>query len=95
MRNYNIVKRDTTEWTLLTIYIVDECEGCQVHNLLCEAGTGKMHGFSTAGHFAEYSVSDYRNAMVLPEDADMVSSAPLFCAGVTGIDNILSSLIQL
>ena len=60
--------------------------------MLCEAGTGKMHGFSTAGHFAEYSVSDYRNAMVLPEDADMVSSAPLFCAGVTGTDNLLSFL---
>ena len=43
-----------------------------------------MHGFSTAGHFAEYSVSDYRNAMVLPEGIDMISAAPLFCAGVTG-----------
>ncbi|RDW76939.1 hypothetical protein BP6252_04992 [Coleophoma cylindrospora] len=64
-------------------YACYECEGCQTHNLLCEAGTGKMHGFDTAGHFAEYSISDYRNAMVLPEDADMVSAAPLFCAGVT------------
>lgn len=43
-----------------------------------------MHGFSTAGHFADYSVSDYRNAMVLPDGIDMVSAAPLFCAGVTG-----------
>lgn len=64
--------------------MVDTCEGCQVHNLLCEKETGRMHGFSTAGHFAEYSVSDYRNAMVLPDGIDMVSAAPLFCAGVTG-----------
>jgi D-arabinose 1-dehydrogenase-like Zn-dependent alcohol dehydrogenase len=75
---------------MLMIKFIDECEGCQVHNLLCEAGTGKMHGFSTAGHFAEYSVSDYRNAMVLPEDADMISSAPLFCAGVTGTSKLAS-----
>lgn len=64
--------------------IEDTCEGCNVHNLLCLEGTGRMHGFSTAGHFADYSVSDYRNAMVLPEGIDMVSAAPLFCAGVTG-----------
>ncbi|KAH6723461.1 chaperonin 10-like protein [Leptodontidium sp. MPI-SDFR-AT-0119] len=64
-------------------YACYTCEGCNVHNLLCLEGTGRMHGFSTAGHFADYSVSDYRNAMVLPEGIDMVSAAPLFCAGVT------------
>lgn len=62
----------------------DDCEGCQVHNLFCEEGTGKMHGFSCPGHFAEYSVSDYRNAMVLPKGMNPDTSAPLFCAGVTG-----------
>lgn len=43
-----------------------------------------MHGFSCPGHFADYSISDYRNAMVLPDGIDMISAAPLFCAGVTG-----------
>ncbi|KAM5352824.1 hypothetical protein ACJ41O_005546 [Fusarium nematophilum] len=64
-------------------YACYDCEGCQVHNLFCEAGTGRMHGFSCEGHFAEYSVSDYRNAMVLPQGMDLDTSAPLFCAGVT------------
>lgn len=50
-----------------------------------------MHGFSTAGHFADYSVSDYRNAMVLPAGIDMISAAPLFCAGVTGKLNLASN----
>ncbi|KAL4876848.1 chaperonin 10-like protein [Aspergillus karnatakaensis] len=64
-------------------YACYECEGCLVHNLFCEQGTGRMHGFSTDGHFAEYSLSDARNAMVLPDDIDMVGTAPLFCAGIT------------
>ncbi|KPM43010.1 hypothetical protein AK830_g3530 [Neonectria ditissima] len=64
-------------------YACYECEGCQVHNLFCEKGTGRMHGFSCPGHFAEYSLSDSRNAMVLPDGMDLVSAAPLFCAGIT------------
>lgn len=63
---------------------LDECEGCRVHNLHCVKGTGLLHGFTTHGHFAEYSLSDYKNAMVLPSGMDPVSTAPLFCAGVTG-----------
>ncbi|KAH6663990.1 hypothetical protein F5X68DRAFT_144269 [Plectosphaerella plurivora] len=59
------------------------CEGCQVHNLFCEAGTQRLHGFQTAGHFAQFSTTDYRNAMILPDGMDMVKAAPLFCAGVT------------
>lgn len=55
-----------------------------MHNLFCEKGDQRLHGFTTAGHFAEYSISDYRNAMVLPHGMDLVSAAPLFCAGVTG-----------
>lgn len=66
------------------LILSDDCEGCQVHNLFCEKKSGKMHGFTCPGHFAEYSVSDYRNAMVLPEGMDPDTSAPLFCAGVTG-----------
>lgn len=68
----------------------DECEGCQTHNLWCEKGTGRLHGFTCDGHFAEYSVADYRNAMVMPKGMDMISSAPLFCAGITGMSYIWS-----
>ncbi|KAJ5753583.1 uncharacterized protein N7511_007736 [Penicillium nucicola] len=64
-------------------YACYECEGCQVHNLHCEKGTGQLHGFTTHGHFAEYSLSDYRNAMVLPIGMDPSTAAPLFCAGIT------------
>ncbi|KAI9168092.1 alcohol dehydrogenase [Paramyrothecium foliicola] len=64
-------------------YACYECEGCQTHNLFCKKGTGRMHGFTCDGHFAEYSKADYRNAMVLPQGMDMVTAAPLFCAGVT------------
>lgn len=69
---------------VLTILTGDECAGCQVHNLLCEKETGRLHGFTTDGHFAEYSLTDYRNAMVLPEGMDVATAAPLFCAGITG-----------
>jgi D-arabinose 1-dehydrogenase-like Zn-dependent alcohol dehydrogenase len=68
----------------ITLTNTDECEGCQVHNLFCKEGTQKLHGFQCDGHFAEYSAADYRNTMVLPDGMDMVSSAPLFCAGITG-----------
>lgn len=65
-------------------YSTDDCEGCRVHNLHCVKGTGRLHGFTTHGHFAEYSLSDYRNAMVLPAGMDLATTAPLFCAGITG-----------
>ena len=65
-------------------HAADECEGCMVHNVFCEKGTGKLHGFAIDGHFAEYSLSDFRNSMVLPNGIDMVATAPLFCAGLTG-----------
>jgi len=78
------VNLDGISTTQLLNTISDECAGCQVHNLHCEKGTGRMHGFTTHGHFAEYSLSDFRNAMVLPKGMDTVSTAPLFCAGVTG-----------
>ncbi|KAF2014073.1 GroES-like protein [Aaosphaeria arxii CBS 175.79] len=64
-------------------YACYECEGCQVHNIWCEKGTGRLHGFQCDGHFAEYSIADYRNAMVLPLGMELVTAAPLFCAGIT------------
>ncbi|KAJ5378263.1 Polyketide synthase enoylreductase [Penicillium cataractarum] len=69
-------------------YACYECEGCQVHNLFCKEGTQRLHGFTTDGHFAEYSLADYRNCMVLPDQMDMVTAAPLFCAGVTAYHSV-------
>ncbi|KAL4897835.1 GroES-like protein [Aspergillus ambiguus] len=64
-------------------YACYECEGCRVHNLFCKKGTGRLHGFTIDGHFAEYSLADARNSMVLPDGIDLVATAPLFCAGIT------------
>ncbi|ORY69036.1 chaperonin 10-like protein [Pseudomassariella vexata] len=75
-------------------YACYECEGCQVHNLFCEKGTGRMHGFSCEGHFAEYSVADCRNAMVLPDGMDMITAAPLFCAGITAYHAVKGCNLQ-
>ena len=34
--------------------------------------------------FAEYAAIDYHNAIILPENLDIETSAPYFCVGVTG-----------
>ncbi|KAK5019518.1 chaperonin 10-like protein [Cryomyces antarcticus] len=60
-----------------------ECEGCQIHNLNCENGQARLHGFSEDGFFAEYALVDYHNAITLPDSLDMKSSDPIFCAGIT------------
>ncbi|KAI9877857.1 MAG: hypothetical protein M1830_002631 [Pleopsidium flavum] len=60
-----------------------ECEGCQVHNLNCETGNAQLHGFGEDGFFAEYALVDYQNAIILPQNMDMKTSAPVFCAGIT------------
>lgn len=60
-----------------------ECRGCQVHNLNCESGGAMLQGFGTDGMFAEYAAVDSRNAIILPSNLDMKTSAPIFCAGVT------------
>ncbi|CAO2654171.1 Nn.00g109040.m01.CDS01 [Neocucurbitaria sp. VM-36] len=66
-----------------------DCYACKnVHNAWCETGKVKMQGFTEDGYFAEYAVVDAREAMVLPENLDPKSSAPLFCAGVTAYHGI-------
>lgn len=77
-----------------------ECDGCQgkhettyprtdvdrltVHNLNCTNGTPLIQGFGCDGMFAEYTAIHHRNAIILPENFDMATSAPYFCAGITG-----------
>jgi len=71
-----------------------ECDGCLVHNLNCERGTASIQGFGCDGFFAEYAAVDYHNAIILPDSLDMETSAPYFCAGITG-NSILTMLDSL
>jgi propanol-preferring alcohol dehydrogenase len=68
----------------LFIDIPAECDACQIHSLHCEKGNQKMQGFGIDCYFAEYCAIDYHNAIEIPASMDMKTSAPLFCAGVTG-----------
>ena len=43
-----------------------------------------IQGFGTDGMFAEYAAIDRHNAIILPENLDTDTSAPYFCAGITG-----------
>ncbi|KAI4605069.1 hypothetical protein J4E80_010752 [Alternaria sp. BMP 0032] len=65
------------------------CYACKnVHNAWCATGETKIQGFSADGYFAEYAVVDAREAIILPENLDPKTSAPLFCAGVTAYHGI-------
>jgi D-arabinose 1-dehydrogenase-like Zn-dependent alcohol dehydrogenase len=44
-----------------------------------------IQGFGCDGMFAEYTAIDRHNAIHLPESLDMATSAPIFCAGITGM----------
>jgi len=68
-----------------------ECEGCQVHNLNCKTGNAVLHGFGADGFFTEYVVVNYQNAIILPSDMNMKTSAPVFCAGITGMSFTLAA----
>jgi D-arabinose 1-dehydrogenase-like Zn-dependent alcohol dehydrogenase len=69
-----------------------ECDGCMVHNMRCETRPAELQGFAVNGFFQEYAVADYHNCVILPKELDMKRSAPLFCAGITGM--LLSLLIK-
>ena len=68
-----------------------ECDGCLVHNLNCTNGSPAIQGFMSDGMFAEYAAIDRHNAIVLPESLDMETSAPYFCAGITGTYELFAS----
>lgn len=48
-----------------------------------------IQGFGCDGMFAEYTAIDRHNAIHLPENLEMETSAPIFCAGITGINRPL------
>lgn len=72
------------------LYIDDccfECEACQAHGTQCtnpSNGGAKIKGLTGDGFFAEYAVSDWENAISMPENLPMDRMSPLFCAGITG-----------
>ncbi|KAL6252908.1 putative secondary metabolism biosynthetic enzyme [Rhinocladiella similis] len=79
------------------LYIKDvcfECDGCLVHNLNCRLGTAKIQGFQTDGFFAEYAAVDSRNAIILPDNLPMETSAPYFCAGITAFHGVDSCQLK-
>lgn len=58
------------------------CEYCITGwETLCD--TQQNGGYSVDGSYAEYVVADARYVAHLPADTDMVSMAPILCAGVT------------
>lgn len=62
-----------------------DCGGCNCHYVYCSRGGLTMQGFTIDGFFQEYSKIDPHTAIVLPEGLDATKSAPLFCAGITGM----------
>ncbi|KAB5571859.1 chaperonin 10-like protein [Coniochaeta sp. 2T2.1] len=69
-----------------------DCHQCKnVHNLYCKTGKVNMAGFGVNGYFQEYAIVDARAAMVLPEELDVYTSAPLFCAGVTAFHGVVDA----
>ncbi|KAF2737736.1 alcohol dehydrogenase [Polyplosphaeria fusca] len=78
-------------------YFIDccfECESCMVHNMRCETGKSKLQGFLVDGFFAEYAVTDWQNAVLLPKNLEMSRAAPLFCAGITSFHSVDSCELQ-
>jgi propanol-preferring alcohol dehydrogenase len=72
-----------------------DCEGCQVHYLKCENGSPTTQGFSADGNFQEYVAVHYRNVARVPDDMDLTSLAPLFCAGSTAYNSVVDTIKEL
>jgi len=71
-----------------------ECYGCQIHNSWCTSGKTVMSGFGRDGFFQEYVASNWRNAVVIPDELDIYEAAPLFCAGITSWDGVIKAKIN-
>jgi len=61
------------------------CKGCDGHFMLCNDTRMRMQGFNSDGYFQEYCAIDPASAVVLPSGMDAQDSAPIFCAGITGM----------
>ncbi|KAK0255901.1 hypothetical protein LTS09_009203 [Friedmanniomyces endolithicus] len=72
-----------------------DCEECQIHNLYCERGESKVQGMTVDGYFQEYCAIKWRNAVHIPDDMDLDTCAPLFCAGCTAFNAVTDTLAEL
>ena len=70
------------------------CDGCKNHYIYCSSGTMVMQGFSCNGYFQEYCVVDSGVSVVLPKDMDAAVSAPIFCAGITAYQAVLTAKLN-
>lgn len=57
-------------------------------------GQAVISGFGRDGYFQQYVVTNWRNAIVLPDVLDIYSSAPIFCAGLTAWHAVVKADIQ-
>jgi len=71
-----------------------ECAGCQIHNAYCTNGNPLTSGFGRDGFFQEYVVSNWRNAIIVPDNLDINMAAPLFCAGITSWQGVTGAKIN-
>ncbi|KAI1615937.1 alcohol dehydrogenase [Exophiala viscosa] len=79
------------------LYIIGccfECEGCMVHNMLCQKGEPKIQGRNIDGFFAEYAVVDWRSAIILPTQWEVERSSVFFCAGITAFHSVDSCNLE-
>jgi propanol-preferring alcohol dehydrogenase len=70
------------------------CEGCKNHYIYCTSSTMVMQGFSCNGYFQEYCVVDSGVSVILPKDMDASVSAPIFCAGITAYQAVLTTKLK-
>lgn len=71
----------------------DDCAGPENYRHYC-AHAGSMMSVERDGAFAEYLVTDAREACVIPDGLSFVTAAPLACAGVTVWRGILQAEIK-
>ncbi|EIM85373.1 GroES-like protein [Stereum hirsutum FP-91666 SS1] len=60
-------------------------------NYCTKLSDGGFLGMSCQGVFSEYCLVDYRSAVELPDTMSFVEAAPLFCAGATMYNAILTA----
>lgn len=61
-----------------------ECKGCLVHNNHCQKRPSQVNGFTIPGFFSEYALADWQNCIILPDNMDVKTASPMFCAGIAG-----------
>lgn len=71
----------------------EDCNGPENYRHYC-AHAGSMMSVERDGAFAEYLITDAREACVIPDGLSFVTAAPLACAGVTVWRGILQAEIR-